>query len=392
MYTGASAQAAASNFFRSQDTLYALAADTGGKAMLDSNDLAKGIVDARRSISSYYLLGYYAGNEAKDGKFRRIRIALNPPHHANLDYRQGYFAGKEFGKFTTADKERQLEEALGMGDPVTELAIALEVNYFQLNRAEYFVPIAVKIPGYELTLAKRRGADHAVIDFIGEIREGNMAVSNLRDKIDIKLSGETAAALAGRSIAYDAGFTLLPGTYTLKFLARDAVTGRIGTYQRKIVIPNLNKEEQQQPISSVVLSSQIVPMDQALYGPNKDKDRAAQLINPLVHDGQKLVPSVSRVFSRSREMQVYLQAYQQGVEKAQPVVAFASFYRGDSKIFETAPVSGGGSMPNRLQTVPIRFGFSLEKLEPGEYDCQVTVLNPGGRKAAFWRAPVFVIP
>ena len=41
MYTGASAQAVTSNFQKSQDTLYALAGDTGGKAFLDNNDLAR---------------------------------------------------------------------------------------------------------------------------------------------------------------------------------------------------------------------------------------------------------------------------------------------------------------------------------------------------------------
>ena len=40
-------------------------------------------------------------------------------------------------------------------NPVTDITIAMEVNYFQLNRAEYFVPVAVKIPGSELALAKR---------------------------------------------------------------------------------------------------------------------------------------------------------------------------------------------------------------------------------------------
>ncbi|MGH9721884.1 MAG: VWA domain-containing protein [Bryobacteraceae bacterium] len=124
MYTGASAAAFATNFQRSQDTLYALAADTGGKALLDYNDLARGIVQAQRAISSYYLIGYYTTNQALDGRFRRIKISLNGGLAADLDYRQGYFAGKHFSRFTTADKERQLEEALALGDPITELTIA----------------------------------------------------------------------------------------------------------------------------------------------------------------------------------------------------------------------------------------------------------------------------
>ena len=77
MYTGTAALAMTTNFQQTQDTLFALAADTGGKALLDNNDLAMGIVQAQKSVSSYYILGYYATNAALDGKFRRIKIALN---------------------------------------------------------------------------------------------------------------------------------------------------------------------------------------------------------------------------------------------------------------------------------------------------------------------------
>ncbi|PYU77478.1 MAG: VWA domain-containing protein, partial [Acidobacteria bacterium] len=112
MYSGASALAVTTGFQQSQDTLYALAGDTGGKALLDYNDLTRGIVEAQQTVSSYYILGYYTSNAAQDGKFRRIKISLNSNLSANLDYRQGYYAGKQFSKFTAADKERQLEDAL----------------------------------------------------------------------------------------------------------------------------------------------------------------------------------------------------------------------------------------------------------------------------------------
>ncbi len=391
MYTGGAAMSAASNFQRSQDTLYALASDTGGKALLDFNDLTRGITEAQRAGSSYYLVGYYTSNQALDGRFRRIKISLNGGLSADLDYRQGYYAGKQFSKLTAADKERQLEEALMLGDPITELTIALELNYFQLNRAEYFVPVTVKIPGSELARAKRGGAERTVIDLIGEIKEGNYTVANVRDKVDVKLSGETAAELSKHPITYDTGFTLLPGKYTLKFLARDAETGRIGTYLRTFVVPNLNKEEQRVPISSVVLSSQTVALEEALYNAGKDKGRANQAFSPLVQHGEKLVPSVTRVFNRSKDMYVYLQAYQQGVDKALPMVAFVTFYNGQSKAFETAPVMASEGLTNRLNTTALKFRFPLDKLSPGEYMCQVTVLNPGAPKAAFWQAPVMVV-
>jgi VWFA-related protein len=394
MYTGASALAVTNNFQQSQDTLYALAGDTGGKALLDYNDLTKGIVEAQHAVSSYYILGYYTSNGVQDGKFRRVNISLEAKLSANLDYRHGYYAGKQFSKFTATDKERQLEDALMLDDPITELTIAMEIDYFQLNRAEYFVPIVVKIPGRELAIAKRRGAERTLIDFIGEIKDdygGSMTITNVRDKVNIKLSDETAVELSKRPIEYDTGFTLLPGKYTIKFLARDAETGRIGTFQTTFVIPNLNKEEKRIPISSVVLSSQRIDLKDALYNADKKKDRE-ETVNPLVVNGQKLIPSVTRVFSKSRAMYVYLQAYEPTAPNTEPLVAFVSFSNAQTKVFETQPMEVVDGLNNRLKTMPLSFTVTLDQLPVGKYDFQVTVLDPTRQKATFWRAPVMVVP
>ena len=390
MFSGRLADTALTRFQRSQDTLYALAKDTGGAALFDNNDLSLGIVQAAEAQKSYYIIGYYSTHISADGRFRRIRISLAGTLSADLAYRQGYYADKEFARLTGAERERQLEEALMLENPITDITIAMEVNYFQLNRAEYFVPVAVKIPGSELALARRRGAQRTVIDFIGEVKDDyGVTHQNVRDKLDIRLSDETASQLATRPIQYETGFTLLPGKYVIKFLARDAETGRIGTYQTSFTVPNLNREDKRLPISSVVLSSQRVPLGNELYSV---KNAAAQTANPLVHEGQKLVPSVTRVFSRARDMHVFLQAYERGAVSTQPLLAFVTFFRGDAKVFETQPVAVTGGLDLRSKAVPLRLSIPLETLVPGRYDCQVTVLEPGGQKAAFWRAPVVIVP
>jgi VWFA-related protein len=410
MYTGGSALANTTRFQQSQDTLFALAGDTGGKAFLDNNDLTKGIVQAQQSESNYYILGYYTTNTALNGKFRKVKVTVNPELTASLDYRQGYYAGKVFGKFTVADKERQLEDALMLADPITDLTIAMEINYFQLNRAEYFVPIVVKIPGRELALAKRGGAEHTLIDFIGEIKDayGGTTVQNVYDKVNIKLSDSTAAELAKSPVEYDFGFTMLPGKYSIKFLARDDETGRIGTFQTSFVVPNLTKELKHVPTSSVVLSSQRVDYKDAIYnvvkGKEQDKQAAA---NPLVQNGQKLIPSVTRVFSKGRAIYVYLQAYQETAATApaatsaapaatppatQPLIAFVTFYRDQAKVFETQPMEVTPAPNSRLGAAVLNFSIAPTQLPIGKYDCQVTVLDPNGQKAAFWQAPIMLVP
>ena len=93
------------------------------------------------------------------------------------------------------------------------MTLALEVNFFKLNSAEYFIPLSLKIPGSELVLSKRGGKQATLIDFIGIVKdEYNVTWQNIRDKLDIRLSDATAAELAKRPIQYQSGFTLLPGS------------------------------------------------------------------------------------------------------------------------------------------------------------------------------------
>ena len=401
MYTGAAAQAVSDQFQQSQDTMYALSADTGGKALFDNNDLTRGIVQAQLAISDYYIVAYYTTDTAQNGRFRKVTIAVNPALDATLDYRRGYYANKEFSRFTADDKERQLEDALMLADPITDLTVAMEIDYFQLNRAEYFVPVVVKIPGRELALAKRFGAEHTLIDFVCEIKDEvtGVTISNLRDYVNIKLSDATAVQLAHRPVEYDTGFTLFPGRYSIKFLARDDETGRIGTYQTSFVIPNLNKETRTIPISSVVLSGQRVDIKDALYnvphGKQETKDSAA---NPLVENDRKLIPSVTRVFSAQRELYVYLQAYagapivapnSSHVPRA-PLVAFVGLYRDQKKVFETSAKAVAPPVDSRLGTTSFSFDIPLGGIAPGRYECQVSVVDPANHRVAFWVDPVIV--
>jgi hypothetical protein len=214
--------------------------------------------------------------------------------------------------------------------------------------------------------------------------------------------------LAKSPVEYDFGFTMLPGKYSIKFLARDDETGRIGTFQTSFVVPNLTKELKHVPTSSVVLSSQRVDYKDAIYnvvkGKEQDKQAAA---NPLVQNGQKLIPSVTRVFSKGRAIYVYLQAYQETAATApaatsaapaatppatQPLIAFVTFYRDQAKVFETQPMEVTPAPNSRLGAAVLNFSIAPTQLPIGKYDCQVTVLDPNGQKAAFWQAPIMLVP
>jgi hypothetical protein len=65
---------------------------------------------------------------------------------------------------------------------------------------------------------------------------------------------------------------------------------------------------------------------------------------------------------------------------------------GNSKVLETQPTITTPTIDNRLGMAAFNFSIPLASLPPGEYDCQVTVVDPTKQKTTFWRAPIKVVP
>jgi len=148
----------------------------------------------------------------------------------------------------------------------------------------------------------------------------------------------------------------------------------------------------------------------AAKGKLKEQEAA---VNPLVQDGKKLVPSVTRVFSTGREL--YLQAYRQSAPggasgattstaaggalpdaasptASRPLLSFVSLSLNGVKTLETPPIAVVSSANNRLGMVPFSLSIPLRGLRPGQFECQITVIDPATQKAAFWEAPIELVP
>ena len=387
VFTGSAQLSARTSFHDTQDTIYTLAADTGGQALLDSNDLTLGIRAVQTDISSYYVLGYYSANPAQDGKYRHVTVKIaSLPESAKVDYRRGYYAGKVWGKMSSNDKERQLEDALTLDDPFTDLPLALEVDYFQTGRDKYFVPITVRIAGSSLGLSPKSTTD---LDFIGQIRDlHGKLLGGVRDEIKLKLSEENAAQLSQRHVEYDTGVTLPPGDYNLRFLARENQSGKMGTYEMKFTVPDLSKESSVR-MSSVVWSNQREPLSASIGTAGTNK----RLLNehPLVENGIKLIPDITRVFRKNQKLYVYFEVYDPGTLSSPSVSAELMMFRGKSKAFESAPVHVTKPKSGHPNTLAFEFQMPLANIPSGRYTCQVSVIDEQARKFGFARAPLVIL-
>jgi VWFA-related protein len=397
LYRGAGQRALRDSFHNQQETLYSLAADTGGKALLNSNDLTLGITQIQKEISSYYTLTYSSSNTADDGRYRRIQLKLAPRIAAlkpKISYRQGYFAPTSFARMREGDKEAQLQQALATDNPVTDLPIAVEVDYFRLDRSKYFVPVSVEIPGSALSFRNEGAKAATELDFIAQVRDAHgQAASVVRDTIPLKLDEATAGQVSRKKVQYDTGMTLAPGKYTLRVVARENGEGKVGTFETPFTVPDLAGRNTLK-LSSVIFSNQ---RGQTIAGVKNSKQLLEN--NPLVDSsGRKIVPNVLRVFRPGHELNVFLEVYDPTAPGDLPqnfrptsVTANIALYAGDRKIMETAPVRVNRADPKRPAVVPLHMQAPLKELKPGQYICQVNVIDELGRKFAFPRAPVVLL-
>ena len=205
-YSGQAQLNALNSNFQTQETLVTLAADTGGKAFLDSNDFGKVFKSVQDDTSMYYLLGYHSTNTARDGKYRRITVRVNRPG-VKIDFRRGYYAQADFRHSNKDDRERQLQEELTTDLPSTDLPVYLATGYFRMSDDRFYVPISLIVPGSEIPFSRNRDQDKATLDVLGLVTDDRkFPAGQIRDTI--KLAVNAANEVQRKNVQYDTGMTL----------------------------------------------------------------------------------------------------------------------------------------------------------------------------------------
>lgn len=389
MFSGASVTRMVSSRNDSRETLATLAEDTGGKSFFDQGEFKEVFQQVQEDTSGYYLLGYYSSNSRKDGRWRRVRVKVDAPG-VKVRYREGYYAPKDYGFFTAQDRERQLEEAMRAENPRVELPLVVDTLSFRLSDTEIFVPIAAKLASSALEWAEKRGRREAEFDFIAEVRPAGPdgrafgpVVGALRDTMKVKLESQQFQQVAQRSLVYQGGLILGPGRYRLKFLARENETGNIGTFEQDIVLPPAAHDRLQ--LSSVMLSSQIEPVRRTPEVERKAYAADAKLKkSPLEVGGERIVPSVTRVFTTQQQLYVFFQAYAPSQTQLANLRAALLFFRNGQRVGDT-PLLEPAEVDSKTRVASFRIALPLEKLSTGRYMVQAVVVEAGAQQAAFAR-------
>jgi VWFA-related protein len=368
--------------FASQEVMATLSTDTGGKAFFDSNDFAPAFAQVQRDTSAYYALGFRSSNPARDGRYRKLAIKINRPG-VKLEYRPGYYAPADFKHAAREDRERELEEQLASDLPATDMAVYLDAMYFRLSENRFYVPVSLVVPGSQIPFVKGGDKDKATLDIIGTvIDEVKRPIGRARETVKLNLDSSLNARQ--KNVQYTTSFNLPPGKYRLKFVVRENQTGRMGSFEAEIVLPEMKKAPLK--ISSIVLAS--------LRQPSKKQ-------SPLIRNGEEYVPNISHVFRQDQHLYLLYEIYSPAREKAgenQPkgtkpginLLSSLELIQGSTKIYETAMVQAKSINVEGRDAVAIELDVPLAGLKPGQYLCQLNVIDDAGGSFAFPRFAVLV--
>lgn len=383
-YSGQSMVNALNSNFTSQETLVTLASDTGGRAFLDSNDFSKVFKGVQDDTSTYYLLGYHSANPARDGHYRRITVKINIPG-TKLDYRRGYYAPADYRHANKDDKERQLEEQLASDLPATDLPLYLSAAYFRLDGNRFSVPVSLAVPGSQIPFVRASDRDKATLDVIGLVFDkDHRPVATIRDTA--KLAVNASTEVRKKNVQYDTVLTLVSGRYHLKFVMRENQTGRMGSFETDMEIPEF--KTQRLKMSSIVLASQLQPA------------RKSSTPNPLVREGSEIIPNVTHVFSTAQHLLLYYEIYDPARMSAAPtqgtsgpgihLLTNVAFFRGKAKVFESSLVELNDLNARERKAGVFQLDLSLSSLKPGLYTCQVNVIDAAAGHFLFPRLALLI--
>jgi VWFA-related protein len=389
-YTGASVLNDLNGNDASQETLYTLAADTGGKAFMDTNDLSGVFSVVQKDTSAYYVLGYTSNNHLKDGRYRRLKVQANRSD-VRLEYRAGYYADRDYQHMRSTDREEQLEDELAAELSDTDVAVYAGAAYFRQDDSHYYLAVSLVIPGTQIPFVQEKDKDNATIDIIGQVLEsGKFPVGHLRDTV--KLAVDSSQQVRRKNVQYNTGFVLAPGNYHLKFVVRENSTGQMGSFETDVRIPDLRKVPLR--MSTVVLSSQRVPATA-----KKTK------FQPLISEQTELVPSVTHVFQQDQKLYLQYEVYDSAKAKAGEgtsggqaknehqtvrVLTSIEFLQGEAKVYETKPLVAQEITAPERKAVVFQMEIPLGSLKPGFYTCQINVIDDVSGNYAFPRWPILI--
>jgi VWFA-related protein len=254
-----------------QQILRTLAAETGGEAFLNRNDLDLPLQKILDNNSVYYALAYYPADEGDRKKFRNVTVRVKNHPEYKVRAQKGYLPVEEKKTVTDLTPRQKLIETMHAPLPATAIVVEASASYFESSADPSQVSLRVHFEGRALEY-KEQGGERAInCEVLGIVYDASgKAAGNFSDTIRATLTSEQMGQGKLNGYRYDKRMTLKPGLYQIRVGVRDAVGELSGTSFCWVEVPDLKKGKL--AVSSIFLG--------------KDRSKDAQQSGPRIIAGR----------------------------------------------------------------------------------------------------------
>lgn len=389
--TGRVLRANSGELIASQDGLNALAADTGGKAVFNTNSLEPGLTRALKETSVYYLLAWKPDSEAQHtSKFRRIEVKVVGKSDLTVQVRRGFFdrepesdlanstktakaekeekAKKDTAQAPDKSPEAELRKVILAPYPDRDIPVSLSLSYINTPARGPMLSAAMQVPNEFFSFAPANGRETAVVTVAGTVFDdrGN-AGADFNNRITID-APTVEAARQGRDLTYGYPVYVRPGLYQVRVGVRDEKTGRTGTAHGWIEVPKAG----QLALSSLLMGVREQPTISNASAISQDGPTPVEL-------------SVNHTFSANGYLRFLVFVYNAALAPAdsKPDVAVqVQMVRDGQPVVTTAQRKVSIEDFTDLARVPYAAEISLSGLPAGQYILQVTVVDRVAKRSA----------
>ena len=337
-----------------KDGLNALARDTGGYLVHNSNDLQGGLQRVMVDNEYYYILAYEPSASYSDGRYRKIEVRFPSRPELKARTRTGYFSPNERDRATEAKAETKTPEknkpknpeeakqadvrrALGSLFPVKQVPTEVTAAFVNSAQEGIVAIVTAHLDVTALKIVENAGTRSSSVDVVLYIFDdkGKIAGSS-SERITLNLKDGALTEAQQNGIDYRKLFPLKPGFYQVRAAVRDNNSGQLGSSAGWVEVPDLSKNRL--TLSGIMLSKQT-------FRKEESADYLVFAYNSKVESGQTDLVVQSQIFL-------------------------------NSQLVYSSPLSKMPSEPvSDVARIPYAARLSLSSFEPGEYELRTMVID-----------------
>lgn len=332
-----------------QEPLHALAADTGGRALLNTNDFQGAIARALDETSRYYLLAWTPLNDAqRASNFSKIKVTVAGRPELKVQLRCGYLGvpPEKPRNEPTAVVQIENTDDLGVTESTEELRTALSVGYKLTSSGNMQVSSAVQVNAQSADDSSGR----LDVNVLGAVFDSKgKAVGSFKQRVEV------IRTAAGKPPVYATvnyqTVDVPPGLYQVRVFSYERGTTKLSNAMEWIEIPKLKPGEFS--ISSLYVG--------------EIAENAGS---------SSVTVNANRRFARSSRMRFTTYIYNASHGAAPPQLGVQlKVLRGDQAIITTPETKISTEKQTNFANITYTGEFPLSSLTPGSYEMEVIVMD-----------------